>query len=1108
MFSDSPHLLSLLLDQYGLADSAPSLADRHGLSLAHVAAYVRSPPCLALLRALPSFPSAPKDKAGRTPLHLALSRNACSRDPLPPPDAGDRDSLSPTVELLLDWDNSSSSLNAKDNAGVSPLMLAAAVLHGANCVELLLRAGADVQAVDNHGRNVFFYASRGGYPTYTALVHHLQADHTHGKHLLHSLLNATDVYGSTPAHAAASAGATDILLDLLDVHGVDVNASGSHGRSLLYTAVASSAPLPLIQALLSRGAHTHHDLPVQHDTDHLAQHEEQHTHHHQPIFAAITAENSEVLELLISASPAPPETIVDANARTGAHYAGAAGYLPFFNSALMGECLGSLVNSVDKAGHSVAHIAAIQGNVDILQSIVPLGGDLSLLSLAGLSPLHLAALNKRVDVVQFLLHAGVRPETRSSRSSGLTTALHLASLMDAQDVVDLLVEADSDLVTLRDGKGRLPLHMATIGGAQELLDRLTPDLDTLQAPDEVGLTPLALSVLYGHEGLAEEILDRTGDATGTDLYGRTLLHYAARNQDRDMARALLSVDDACEALLAPDASGWSALTESALAGDYRTLRIMLGDLADLESGQEDPLPSWLKHKEVSTGVTLLHVAAFAGHIEVLELLGDEIDASVWSTTVDARGRTPVHYAVLRLDMDLPPHPAARLGPLGGDFSDDDDDDSDGSSSDNGTSYTQSGPQDPVLAFLESLDVDLDVPDATGESPLHLASRMGSKTAINTLIDLGASTSSLDARGLSPLAAAVVARSVEGVSALLMSGVPPLTRNLAGETPLHLAVGTRNVWLLSEVLDDLDDSSVDDESRDDDDEEEEEDDDDDDDREEGGRALVHITSPLDYEDVYGSTALHVAVSLGFVEGIESLVAAGARLNMVDCAGRTPLMAALEYRSMFDQDGSHFVDLLQTLGLNDLVGIEGVEEDLASARSILARAAVQRDGNVLLAVYRALDTPSHLLFQESSGVLSPLILACLYRNHDVLNVLLPLLPPSSRLTVNSNAGKRLIWAASVGDVPGLLPHLDLEDADTIAHLADLSTTFSSQAIISSLPSDADATDDIVGVSVGDGVGGGSGTGKDDAGTTSWSFWVGAVVVAVAAVGVALWARKTSM
>ncbi|CAB1329969.1 unnamed protein product [Coregonus sp. 'balchen'] len=208
-----------------------------------------------------------RDGQGRTPLHYAASRRytdilasllraATRSDPLD--SLLDHDEYTPShwaayqghegcLEVLLEHKTCSS----QEGNSFTPLHCALTPLHAAACAEdvaglqLVLRHGAEINAVDHTGRSALMVAADNGQSgTVAILLHRAKAD-----------LTLLDDNGNTALHLACSkAHEMCALLILGEIHNATlVNATNAALQMPLHLA-ARNGLATVVQALLSRGA--------------------------------------------------------------------------------------------------------------------------------------------------------------------------------------------------------------------------------------------------------------------------------------------------------------------------------------------------------------------------------------------------------------------------------------------------------------------------------------------------------------------------------------------------------------------------------------------------------------------------------------------------------------------------------------------------------------------------------------------------------------------------------------------------------------------------------------------------------------------------------------
>jgi hypothetical protein len=112
------------------------------------------------------------------------------------------------------------------------------------------------------------------------------------------------------------------------------------------------------------------------------------------------------------------------------------------------------------------HIAAANGDQDIVELLIDAGADLNAVSSAGFQdhvvPLYEAAFNGHKDIVELLLDKG-------ADINGQGTALHAAVNQNHKDIVELLIQRGADVNSLQTYSGLTPLDLAMDEDIENLL---------------------------------------------------------------------------------------------------------------------------------------------------------------------------------------------------------------------------------------------------------------------------------------------------------------------------------------------------------------------------------------------------------------------------------------------------------------------------------------------------------------------------------------------------------------------------------------------------------------------------------------------------------------
>jgi len=99
--------------------------------------------------------------------------------------------------------------------------------------------------------------------------------------------------------------------------------------------------------------------------------------------------------------------------------------------------------------------------------------------------------------------------------------------------VEALLEASPELVNVRDGEGRTPMHHAVLGGHAELAELLLDRGGDISAVDAWNQTPLHHAAYEGDAALVVLLLARGADVMAREVRGRTPL-YLAVNWGRNL----------------------------------------------------------------------------------------------------------------------------------------------------------------------------------------------------------------------------------------------------------------------------------------------------------------------------------------------------------------------------------------------------------------------------------------------------------------------------------------------------------------------------------------------------------------------------------------------
>ena len=157
-------------------------------------------------------------------------------------------------------------------------------------------------------------------------------------------------------------------------------------------------------------------------------------------------------------------------------------------------------NSKNKQNNTLLHEYAIDGNSIGIKSRLDLDVylaenarlDIDAQNKQGKTPLHLAAYNGRVETVKTLILYGAKIDERDNTGK---TPLHLAAYTGHVETVKTLIESGAK-IDERDNTGKTPLHLAAYTGHVETVKTLIESGAKINEQDNEGKTPFLLMISY------------------------------------------------------------------------------------------------------------------------------------------------------------------------------------------------------------------------------------------------------------------------------------------------------------------------------------------------------------------------------------------------------------------------------------------------------------------------------------------------------------------------------------------------------------------------------------------------------------------------------------
>ncbi|MBU0581296.1 MAG: ankyrin repeat domain-containing protein [Candidatus Margulisbacteria bacterium] len=201
------------------------------------------------------------------------------------------------------------------------------------------------------------------------------------------------------------------------------------------------------------------------------------------------------------------------------------------------------VNTKNIAGETPLHIAAQNGNIKIMESLLKNGADINAKTndfigedadYYGYTPLHMAIVYDQKDAVLFLVEHGANIELTDAAKQ--TPLLIAARKRNGKDILQILLNKGANLYVKDSFNNNILLIAAQEGYPENikfLLDKGLP----LEVTNNNGETALHLARV--HAAAIELLLDRGANIEARDNEGETPLHKAVRYQSLDAVKVLL-----------------------------------------------------------------------------------------------------------------------------------------------------------------------------------------------------------------------------------------------------------------------------------------------------------------------------------------------------------------------------------------------------------------------------------------------------------------------------------------------------------------------------------------------------------------------------------------
>ena len=415
--------------------------------------------------------------------------------------------------------------------------------------------------------------------------------------------------------------------------------------------------------------------------------------------------------------------------------------------SLLLEQNGASLTSRTESGNTALHLASEAGHLSLVKYLVELDRKgLYSVDVVKESLLHLAARNGRDYLVTYFVENGCNVNAPSANGA---TCLHVGCENGHYTTVEYLLKYGAE-VNAVNSADQTPLHIVASRGQTKIVELLILHKANFSLRDKDGITALLAASINGHQDTVRFIVQHGGNVEDTDRNGNTIAHFAVANENYDILN-LLSKREAN--LEVQNSDGDTPLIKAVREGRKRVLKYLAGNQSDTNT-------------QVNEGTRPLNVAILKGNLEIIRLL---LERNAISSKSGMHILESARFGFLDLLRGF----VAK----GDDIN---------VKADNGESPLHAACESGQLAIVRYLCVHgalLDLHDNNGNTALHVAVGNGHLDVTRVLVEKGANLCAADASGSTALHLAAKGGYLNIVQCLADSSAPTDMRNAKKETAL-------------------------------------------------------------------------------------------------------------------------------------------------------------------------------------------------------------------------------------------------------------------------------------------------------------------------------------
>eukprot|EP00011_Vannellida_sp_DIVA3-517-6-12_P011401 CAMPEP_0114619182 /NCGR_PEP_ID=MMETSP0168-20121206/8084_1 /TAXON_ID=95228 ORGANISM="Vannella sp., Strain DIVA3 517/6/12" /NCGR_SAMPLE_ID=MMETSP0168 /ASSEMBLY_ACC=CAM_ASM_000044 /LENGTH=352 /DNA_ID=CAMNT_0001830347 /DNA_START=152 /DNA_END=1210 /DNA_ORIENTATION=+ len=213
-------------------------------------------------------------------------------------------------------------------------------------------------------------------------------------------------------------------------------------------------------------------------------------------------------------------------------------------TAVLASLKSTGINSQDPSGQTALQIAAHEGHVGLVQTLLALGADPNVRDKNGWNALHSScssASESRLEISRSLIIDG-KVDTCAMTNSGASPIHYLlreayCETSELRPLVELLIENGAD-VSIQNKYGETPLHQAVARGNMHSV-RLLIELGAgLNINSKSGETPLHVAIRCGFPAVATVLIEHGADINERTLEGHSARDYCIRHHAIEISEAI------------------------------------------------------------------------------------------------------------------------------------------------------------------------------------------------------------------------------------------------------------------------------------------------------------------------------------------------------------------------------------------------------------------------------------------------------------------------------------------------------------------------------------------------------------------------------------------